>query len=534
MSNSSGQTKATVKQAAKMGVFTLIIMNIVAVVSLRGLPAEAEYGVSSAFYYILAALVFLVPVSLVAAELAAMFPYQQGGMFRWVGEAFGDKAGFLGIWLQWIESTIWYPTVLTFGAVSLAFIGLDHAYDTHLAANKYYTIIVVLAIYWLATFISMKGMGWVGKVSKIGGLVGTIIPVGLIVVCAVIYLATGGQSQMNWHGDFIPDFTNFDNVVLAVSIFLFYAGMEMSGVHVREIKNPTVNYPKAVIIGALATVAIFILGTYALGVIIPAKDINLVQSLLVGFDNYFRVLHINWLSPVIAVALAFGVLAGVLTWVAGPSKGVFAVGQAGYLPKFFQKTNKSGVQKNILYVQGGIVTVLAFLMVLMPSVQSFYQILSQLTCILYLIAYLLMFAAAIRLRYNMKNAPRPYRLGKTGNGVMWLISGVGFLGSLVAFIFSFFPPNQIAMGSNGVWFTVLIGGTVLFVVLPFVILKFKKASWDSLGTEFVPFHWDNSQGATAIRQKAAEEFVAENPTLPSEQSKAILDYASSTDKAADK
>ncbi len=62
MANSSAQTKATVKQAAKMGVFTLVIMNIVAVVSLRGLPAEAEYGVSSAFYYILAALVFLIPV----------------------------------------------------------------------------------------------------------------------------------------------------------------------------------------------------------------------------------------------------------------------------------------------------------------------------------------------------------------------------------------------------------------------------------------------------------------------------------------
>ena len=303
MSNSPGQTKATVRQAAKMGVFTLIIMNIVAVVSLRGLPAEAEYGVSSAFYYILAALVFLIPVSLVAAELAAMFPYQQGGMFRWIGEAFGDKAGFLGIWLQWIESTIWYPTVLTFGAVSLAFIGMDHVFDMHLAANKYYTIVVVLAIYWLATLISLKGMGWVGKVSKIGGLVGTIMPAGLLVVCAVIYLASGGQSQMDWHGNFIPDFSNFDNVVLAVSIFLFYAGMEMSGVHVREIKNPTVNYPKAVIIGALATVAIFILGTYALGVIIPAKDINLVQSLLVGFDNYFTGLHIKWLSPVIALSL---------------------------------------------------------------------------------------------------------------------------------------------------------------------------------------------------------------------------------------
>ena len=73
---------AAVKSAAKLGVFTLMIMNIVAVVSLRGLPAEAEYGMSSAFYYLFAAIVFLIPVSLVAAELAAMFPYQQGEIGR--------------------------------------------------------------------------------------------------------------------------------------------------------------------------------------------------------------------------------------------------------------------------------------------------------------------------------------------------------------------------------------------------------------------------------------------------------------------
>ena len=337
-----------VKSAVKLGVFTLVIMNVVAVVSLRGLPAEAEYGVSSAFYYLFAALVFLIPVSLVAAELAAMFPYQQGGMFRWIGEAFGQKLGFLGIWLQWVESTIWFPTVLTFGAVSLAFIGMDHVADSHLASNKIYTIVVVLAIYWIATLISMKGLGWVGKVSKIGGIVGTVIPACILVILAIIYLCMGGTPQMDFHGDFFPDFSNFDNVVLAASIFLFYAGMEMSGIHVRDVANPTVNYPKAVFVGAIITVLIFVLGTYALGVIIPAKDINLVQSLLVGFDNYFQFMHLNWLTPVIAIALAFGVLAGVLTWVAGPSKGIFAVGQAGYLPPFFQKTNKSGDRKSVV------------------------------------------------------------------------------------------------------------------------------------------------------------------------------------------
>ena len=145
---------------------------------------------------------------------------------------------------------------------------------------------------------------------------------------------------MDMSQGFFPDLTKFDNLVLASSIFLFYAGMEMMGVHVMDVDNPSRNYPKAIIIGSLATVAIFVLGTFSLGIIIPQKDINLTQSLLVGFDNYFKFIHASWLSPIIAIALAFGVLAGVLTWVSGPSKGIFAVGKAGYLPPFMQKANE--------------------------------------------------------------------------------------------------------------------------------------------------------------------------------------------------
>ena len=481
---------ANIKQAVKLGVFTLAIMNVTAVVSLRGLPAEAVYGMSSAFYYLFAAIVFLIPTSLVAAELAAMFQDKQGGVFRWVGEAYGKKLGFLAIWVQWIESTIWYPTVLTFGAVSIAFIGMNDTHDMTLASNKYYTLAVVLIIYWLATFISLKGMGWVGKVAKIGGMVGTIIPAALLIILGIVYLASGGHSNLDFHSSFFPDLTNFDNVVLAASIFLFYAGMEMGGIHVKDMQNPSKNYPKAVFIGALITVIIFVLGTFSLGIIIPAKDISLTQSLLVGFDNYFRYIHASWLSPIIAIALAFGVLAGVLTWVAGPSKGIFAVGKAGYMPPFFQKTNKLGVQKNILFVQGGAVTVLSLLFVVMPSVQSFYQILSQLTVILYLVMYLLMFSGAIYLRYNMKKANRPFRIGKKGNGLMWIVGGLGFLGSLLAFILSFNPPSQFSTGSNTVWYSVLIIGALFVVIAPFIIYAAKKPSWADPSSTFEPFHWE--------------------------------------------
>ena len=481
--------KNNVGKAFKMSVATLAIMNITAVVSLRGLPSEAIYGPSSAFYYLFAAIVFLIPTAMVAAELAAMFSDKQGGVFRWVGEAFGPRTGFLAIWLQWIESTIWYPTVLTFGAVSFAYIGLDGASDAVLASNKLFTLVTVLAIYWIATFIALKGLDWVGKISKWGGLIGTIIPAGLLIVLGILYLTTGGHNNMDMSQGFFPDLIKLNNIVLASSIFLFYAGMEMMGVHVMDVDNPSRNYPKAIVIGSLATVAIFVLGTFSLGFIIPAKDINLTQSLLIGFDNYFRHFHISWAGPLIAIALMFGVLASVLTWVAGPSKGIFTVGKAGYLPPFFQKTNESGVQRNILLVQGGIVTLLSLLFVVMPSVQSFYQILSQLTILLYLIMYMLMFAAAIVLRYKMKNTPRPFRLGK-GNALMWIMGAVGFAGSLLAFVLSFIPPGQIATGSNTVWYTVLIAGCVVMVVIPLVIYALRKPSWRDPDAEFAPFHWE--------------------------------------------
>ena len=482
----------------KLSVMTLAIMNVTAVVSLRGLPAEAVYGPTSAFYYLFAAIVFLIPTALVAAELAAMFSDKQGGVFRWVGEAYGARTGFLAIWLQWIESTIWYPTVLTFGAVSIAFIGMSQSHDMALASNKLFTLIVVLAIYWIATFISLKGLGWVGKISKWGGMIGTIIPAGLLIVLGIIYIATGGHNYMDMSQGFFPDFSKFDNLVLASSIFLFYAGMEMMGIHVMDVKNPSKNYPRAIIIGSIITVCIFVLGTFALGFIIPAKDINLTQSLLIGFDNYFRYLSISWASPIIAIALMFGVLAGVLTWVSGPSKGIFAVGKAGYLPPFFQKSNKNGVQRNILLIQGCIVTLLALLFVVMPSVQSFYQILSQLTVLLYLIMYMLMFSAAIYLRYKMKNTPRPFRLGR-GNGLMWILGCLGFLGALLAFILSFIPPSQISTGSNAVWFSVLIIGCLIVVIAPFIIYAMRKPSWrdPKAAAEFAPFHWETGAAATA-------------------------------------
>lgn len=481
----------TVVTKGKIGIFALAMMNIVAVVSLRGLPAEAEYGLSSIFYYIFAAVVFLIPVSLVAAELATGWS-EKGGVFRWVGEAFGARLALVAMFMLWIEVTVWFPTALTFGSVSLAFIGPDQTWDQALSDNKFFVLSVVLVIYWLATFIALRGTEAFARVAKWGGLIGTVIPGIVLIVLGFSYLFFSDlppEIDLSW-GDVIPDFSNFNNVVLAASIFLFYAGMEMNAIHVKDVENASRNYPLAIMIAAIGTVLVFVLGTLAIAFIIPQQDINLTQSLLVAYNKLFAWAGISWAGPITASCLALGVLAMVVGWVAGPSSGLLVVAKGGYLPRFWQYTNKNGMATHIMLAQALLVTMISTVFVILPSVQAAYQILSQLTVVLYLIMYLLMFAAAIHLRYTQPNRPRPYKI-PGGNVGMWIVAGLGFIGSFIAFIFSFIPPSQIAVGSPEAYVGILVSLTVIFTAVPFLVYRARKDHWkDPEVTDFAPFTWE--------------------------------------------
>lgn len=485
---STTQGRTSTAKKAGISIFGLAMLNIVAVVSLRGLPAEAEYGLSSIFYYVFAAVFFLVPVSLVAAEMATGWP-ERGGVFRWVGEAFGARWAFVAMFMLFIEVSVWFPTVLTFGATALAYTDDNASFASRLSANRAYILVVVLVVYWLATFVAMRGAGAFSRVAKWGGLIGTIIPAAILIVLGFAYLFAGNPSQipLEW-GELVPDFGNFSNVVLAASIFLFYAGMEMNAIHVREVRNPSRNYPIAIGIAALGTVIIFVLGTLAIAFVVPQSEINLTQSLLVTFTDVFRWAGIEWAAPIMAVALAIGVFAGVVTWVSGPSTGLLAVAKAGYMPRFWQVTNKAGMATHILLAQAIIVTVLSAAFVLLPSVQSAYQILSQLTVILYLVMYLLMFAAGIYLRFSQPERPRPYKI-PGGIAGMWIIGGLGFIASALAFFLSFFPPSQLSTGSPTTYVAFLIGLTVVFVAIPLIIYAVRKPHWRDQDDDFPPFTW---------------------------------------------
>lgn len=486
--NKSSGANTGIKKTAMISVMAFAIMNVTTIVSLRGMPSQAEYGLTSIFYYLFAAIVFLIPVSLVAAELASTFP-KKGGVFRWVGEAFGPRWGFAAIYYQWQAVVIWFPTVLIFAGVSLAYIWWPESFDARLASNKLYMIVVLLAVYWVATLNTFRGMKSSSKLSTLGGLFGTIIPGAILIILAIIYLVMHKPVFLPLDKPFFPDFTDFNNLVLAASIFLFFAGMEMQAVHVEDMKNPTKNYPISILIATVITIVIFILCTLAVGIIIPEKDINLTQTLLIAYRDFWASIGLPWMGNIMAIMLAFGVLGQVSVIIAGPSAGLLSVGKAGFLPPSLQKTNKNGIQVPILLFQGIFVTILTFVMTVLPSVQSAYQILGQLATIIYLIMYIIMYVAALQLRRTQPNKKRPFMIpgGKAG---IWIVGILGLFGALAATIVSFIPPAQISTGSPAVYVGILILGTVFFGAIPFIIYAFHKKEWKSKDNDFEPFDWE--------------------------------------------
>lgn len=479
-------TKGAKPARALISTGAMTIMIITTVVSLRGLPSQAEFGIQSIFYYLFAAIFFLVPFSLVCAELASTYTHS-GGLYRWVSEAFGPRWGWSAMYLEWQTLVIWFPAVLMFAAVSLAYIFWPESFDARLSANKLYTLIVVLAVYWITNFIAFRGMKSSKILSTLGGLFGTIVPGAILIILGVAYLCMGKPIMLT-HESFFPDFTKIGTIVLAASIFLFYGGMEMNAVHVQNMKNPARQFPRAMFLAVAVIVLIFIFATLAIGFVVPAKDINILASLLVAYNDLWAAVGVPWLGNVMALLITFGVVGQVSVIIAGPSTGLVAVGESGYLPRSLQKVNRNGVNKPILYVQAIFVSLLSLVLVVLPSVESAYQVMSQMATVIYLILVLMIYFAFFRLRRTQPQKPRGFRVpgGKFGE---WVIGGVGVLGAVVAMILSFFPPSQINTGSPVVYVLIILCGAVVFFCLPLIVFAKRKPSWRNPDADFYPFDW---------------------------------------------
>ena len=427
----------------------------------------AVYGLACVFLYVVPAIVFLLPTSLVSAELASGW---SGGVYNWVALGISKPMGFLAVWCQFAMTIFYYPSLLGYVASTLAYV-----INPSLANNGVWTALVIMVAYWAGVFISSRGTKGVAGLASGGLIIGTLVPGALLVILGLVFLGQGNPSAAPMTSDnLLPAWAGIASLVLIVNNFLSYSGMEMNAVHVSSLRNPAKQFPRAMFFAMGLVLLIFILPALAISWVVPAEQLSLTAGVMQAFDAVFAQFGWQWLTPVIGIMLVTASLGGMLTWLAGPSKGLLLISrQEGYLPPFLQRVNKQGVQQNILVTQGLVTTVIALLYAFIPDVSSAYWIFSVITTQVYLIMYLLMFVAAVRLRRKFPDHPRGYRAP-----MLVGLCGVGFAASLAALLIGFVPPSQFGGGNAGVYFLFVAAGALgLGLLVPFLFYRLRKPSW---------------------------------------------------------
>jgi amino acid transporter len=457
------------KKQKSLRIFNIVMINIIAVDSLRSLPFSAAYGLSLVFYYVLATLTFFIPTALISAELATAWP-TKGGIYIWVREAFGELAGFIIIWLQWVYNVVWYPSILSFIGGTLAYL-----INPALADSKIYMLLVIMIIFWSATFVNFYGMKTSSLVSTLGALFGTLLPMLFIIGLGIYWFLKGNPLQIEFNfRDLIPRMTNSNNLSFLTAVLFGLVGIEMSAVHADEVKNPGRVYPRAILYSTMIIFFSLVLSSLAIAMVVPNRELNVVTGLIQAFEIFFTAYHMSWMGPIITLLIILGGVGSVATWIIGPTKGLLVAAQDGSIPPVFGNVNKRGVPVTILICQGVIFTILSTVFLLMPTVSSSYWVLTAMTAQLAMFVYIALFAAGIWLRFKFPTVARPYRIpfGRTGILIVGLL---GILTSITAIVLGFIPPSQIDIGNVLTFESILCVGMMLLLAPPLIIYLIRRS-----------------------------------------------------------
>ncbi len=315
-----------------LSVFSLTMITVGSVDSIRNLPATALFGSQLIVFFLIGAFFFLIPTALVSAELSSGWPVQ-GGVYIWVKEAFGKRVGLLAIWLQWIENVIWYPTILSFVAGSLGYL-----INPQLANNPYFLAMVICLSFWGATGVNLLGMRSSAFFSNLCALTGLLLPMALIIGLGGLWLFGNNPVQIKFDvASLMPHFEDLNIWVSLTAIMMSFCGIEIATVHANEVRNPQREFPKALIYSVFIILSTLILGSLAIAIVLPTKDINLVAGIMQAFDAFLQRYHLSWGMPIIAAMLIMGGLGSVSNWIIAPTKGLLVAAKDGNFPLRFQK-----------------------------------------------------------------------------------------------------------------------------------------------------------------------------------------------------
>ncbi len=451
----------------KISLGTFVGIGMAMIATVRSVPTLAAASWQMFFYMIFAVLFFALPVSIMSGEFSTMLQ-DAGGPQLWVRTGLGSKWGFTTAWLLWVQI---FPGMVMVASTLGPLLG-NTIGNQVLGQNHWFTLACIIVIYWIIALLNLK-FDMAKFAGNFGVWFGVYIPFAVMIIMGLLAVFKTGIDVHSVLGTFSGSklWPSVDTLKYVAAISFIFTGIETLGVYVPRMKDAQHDFVRGVIFALIAMVILNILNAFLVANVVPSGSTqltNITQPILL----FCKILGWpTWIANVFSLLAAIGVFLQLSGWVTGPSQSMVQVAREGLIPSKwgFFKHNNIGVARNVVLTQTICITLFA-LMYAAPDINGIFLLLTNTTTLLYCVLYMLIAIAFIRLRYTDPDAPRAFRVGKSGNGLAWFWT--------ILFIFGIVAIAAVTLGTAGTVNALIMAAiTIVLTVIPLIIYSNKNDQW---------------------------------------------------------
>jgi len=411
----------------------MTLFTVCAIIVIDTLAASASIGASSISWWVITLILFFIPYGLITAELGSTYP-EEGGIYVWIKRAFGEKWGARTTWYYWINVALWMPSVYVLFAGIFAQLFVP---DLPLWAMIAIGILMTWITVWIGS-ITLEAGKWVPNV---GAFLKVLIML-VIGVGGIIFATRNGVANDLSFNAILPSW-NAGLAFLPVIVYNFMGFELMSGAG-EELKNPGRDIPVAIIVSGALIAFFYIFSTLGMLMALPLEELGLVSGII---DSLKAILGDSSLSSVVVMVLGIGglytLLANMVTWTMGANRTAAQAASDGELPAVFSKLHPVNKTPTGAYIVTGIVSTLVLIIYgfFAASNEELFWTLFAFSSIVFLLPYLALFPAFLKLRKMDKDIKRPYKV-PGGNTLAWIMAVICVLFIIQAIVFFIWVPGE--------------------------------------------------------------------------------------------
>ncbi|MCW8329000.1 APC family permease [Photobacterium sp. SDRW27] len=419
----------TQASTGKMGVTSLALFSLCAVIVVDTLTASASIGVSAIGWWLVTLVVFVIPYGLITSELGTTYP-GDGGIYDWVKQAFGYKWAVRTTWFYWINVGLWMPAVYIMFAGMFAELFFPDL-------SLFWQIVICIVLTWLTIWICNVSVDVGVWVTNIGAVLKVTV-ISVLGFGGFIYAAKHGVANEFSLSAMMP---SLDTGVAFLPALVFnLMGFELVATMTKEMKDVR-DMPKSIFLAAVITAFLYVFGTVGILMALPVQDIGLVAGIIDTLRKLFGTGAFGqFMVYAIGIMALLTFIGNMVTWTMGASRAAAEAANEGELPemvaKMSEKYDTPVGANNITGILSTIV-ILAYAIFAQSSDELFWSVFAFSSCI-FLLPYLFMFPSYLKLRVSDSKRERPFRV-PGGMGVQWLLSIVCFLTIAQAVVLFIFP-----------------------------------------------------------------------------------------------